>query len=235
MPDGRTLMNLIRREDDLAIGARKQVYAISQNVADRLKHYNGLDAGVLYPPPHGMENFRTESYGDYFFFPSRITPLKRQELVIEALALVPEPVKVVFAGEADSPAYLESLQRRVGELGVQDKVEWRGRISEEEKQRLYANALMVIFPPVDEDYGYVTPEALLASKAVLTLDDSGGAAEFVQHEQNGLIEQPDPQALAMAISRAWSDRSWTERMGAAGRERIDSIDLSWERIVERLV
>jgi glycosyltransferase involved in cell wall biosynthesis len=235
MPDGEVLRDLIRREDDRTIGGRDKVYTISENVSGRLRQYNGLDSRVLYPPPRSMEQFRVDGYGDYFFFPSRITPLKRQELVIEALALAPEPVKVVFAGEADSPAYLASLRRRAAELGVEDKVEWRGRISEEQKFALYADALMVIFPPVDEDYGYVTPEAMLSSKAVLTLRDAGGAAEFVEHERSGFIAQPDARSLAMAMSRAWNDRPLVERMGAEARKRVDSIDLSWERIVDELV
>ena len=98
-----------------------------------------------------------------------------------------------------------------------------------------ALVLMVIFPPVDEDYGYVTPEAMRASKAVLTLRDAGGAAEFVEHQRSGFIEQPDARSLAMAMSRAWNDHAMVERMGAEARKRVDSIDLSWERIVDNLV
>jgi glycosyltransferase involved in cell wall biosynthesis len=226
---------MIRRDDTAAIQGCKGVYTISHNVSGRLRQYNNISSDVLYPPPRSMERFRVDGYADYFFFPSRITPIKRQELVIEALVHVPEPVKVVFAGEADSPDYLGKLQRRATELGVSGKIEWRGRISEEEKFELYANARMVIFTPVDEDYGYVTPEAMLSSKAVLTLEDAGGATEFVQHEKNGLIVQADPRAMALAISRVWNDRGEAERMGAAARQRIDKIDLSWHRILEYLL
>ena len=235
MPDGRALRDMIRREDTAAIQSCSAVYTISRNVTGRLKQYNNIASEVLYPPPRSLDQFRVDSYGDYFFFPSRITPIKRQELVIEALAHVPEPVKVVFAGEADSPIYLEKLIRRADELGVSSRVEWRGRISEEEKFELYANALMVIFTPLDEDYGYVTPEAMLSSKAVLTLEDSGGATEFVQHDRNGLTVQADPRAMALAISRVWSDRSEAERLGTAARRRIDEIDLSWGKIIEGLL
>jgi glycosyltransferase involved in cell wall biosynthesis len=235
MPDGRTLREVIIREDNAALRDRKGIFTISRNVTARLKHYNKLDSEVLYPPPRAMERFRVESYGDYFFFPSRITPIKRQELVVEALVHVPEPVKVVFAGEADSPQYLDKLKQRARELGVASKIEWRGRVSEEEKFDLYGNALMVIFTPVDEDYGYVTPEAMLSSKGVLTLEDSGGATEFVVHEQCGLIVQADSRAIALAISRVWNDRGETERLGAAARERIDKIDLSWPRVLQGLL
>jgi len=235
MPDGLVLRDLIRRKDTEAIRASKGVFTISRNVSKRLKQYNDIDSNVLYPPPRAMERFRLDAYGDYFFFPSRITPIKRQELVIEALAHVPEPVKVVFAGEPDSPQYFEKLRRRVAELGVGDKVEWRGRIPEEDKFTLYANALMVIFPPVDEDYGYVTPEAMLSSKGVLTVADAGGATEFVQHERSGLIVAADPMAMATAISRIWNDRAEAQRLGAGARQRIGTIDLSWGRILGSLL
>lgn len=235
MPDGRALRDLIRREDSAAIGACRNVFTISGNVTNRLKHYNRIDSGVLYPPPRSMERFRVDSYGDYFFFPSRITPIKRQELVVEALVHVAEPVKVVFVGEPDSPQYLEKLKKRAHELGVSDKVEWRGRVSEEEKFELYANALMVIFTPVDEDYGYVTPEAMLSSKAVLTLEDAGGATEFVTHEKSGLVVQADDRAMALAMSRIWNDRNEAERLGTAARQHIETIDLSWEKILESLL
>lgn len=235
MPDGRVLRDIIRREDSAAIGACKRLYTISENVTARLKQYNNINSEVLYPPPRSMERFRVDHYGDYFFFPSRITPIKRQELVVEALAHVPEPVKVIFAGEADSPRYMQQLQKRVAELGVQSKVEWRGRVSEEEKFDLYAGALMVIFPPVDEDYGYVTPEAMLSSKAVITLADSGGAVEFIQDDNSGLVVEPDARSLALAISRVWNDRGEAEKLGANARRRVDGLDLSWDKIIGKLI
>jgi len=235
MPDGKALRDLIRREDNSAIGRSKRIYTISRNVSARLKRYNSMDSDVLYPPPRAMDRFHVESYGDYFFFPSRINPIKRQELVVEALAHVPEPVRVVFAGEPDSPRYMERLKKRVKELKVQDKVEWRGRVSEQEKFDLYARALMVIFTPVDEDYGYVTPEAMLSSKAVLTLEDSGGATEFVVNEQNGLLVQPDARSLAMAISRVWNDRAEAQRLGDNARRHVDGLDLSWGKIIGSLL
>ena len=235
MPDGRLLRNLIRREDDRAFARARRLYTISRNVSSRLQHYNSIDSEVLYPPPRAMECFQGDSFGDYFFFPSRITPIKRQELIVEALAHVPEPVKVVFAGEADSPLYLERLRKRVAALGVQDKVEFKGRVSEQEKYLLYANALMVIFPPVDEDYGYITPEAMLSSKGVLTLEDAGGATEFIIHEESGLIVPPDARAIALAISRVWNDRASAETFGANARRRVAGLDLSWSTIIEKLV
>jgi len=45
----------------------------------------------------------------------------------------------------------------------------------------------VVFPPFDEDLGYVTLEAMLAAKPVITCNDSGGPMEFVRDRENGLL------------------------------------------------
>jgi len=53
-------------------------------------------------------------------------------------------------------------------------VTFTGDMSDRQLVDLYANALAVIFPPVDEDYGYVTLDAFLARKLIVTTTDAGG-------------------------------------------------------------
>ena len=98
-------------------------------------------------------------------------------------------------------------------LDVEHRVEWLGHVTEEEKRRCYAHARGVIFPPLDEDYGYVTLEAMLASKPVITCDDAGGPLEFVRHEKTGLIAKPTPEGLARAMDKLWSDREQAKGWG----------------------
>ena len=64
---------------------------------------------------------------------------------------------------------------------------------------LYAGALAVVFPPFDEDYGYVTLEAFLAHKPVVTTTDAGGPLEFVEDGVTGFVAEPTPEALGAAI------------------------------------
>ncbi len=66
---------------------------------------------------------------------------------------------------------------------------------------LYAGALAVVYPPFDEDFGYVTLEAFLARKPVITCTDSGGPNEFVVDGVNGFVCAPNPEALAAAIDQ----------------------------------
>ena len=88
--------------------------------------------------------------------------MKRQCLVLEVLAQTGQPVHVRFAGVAEYPAYATELKTLARTLGVHHRAEWLGQVSEEEKYRLYAHALGVVYPPLDEDYGYVTLEAMLS-------------------------------------------------------------------------
>lgn len=235
MPDGNKVRDLIIREDNAAIPKCQGIYTISRNVTDRLYQFNGIGSQVLYPPPRSMETFRCDRYGDYFFYPSRITPLKRQELVIEALAHCSEDVRVMFAGQADDEAYLQGLQQRAQELGVADQITWLGHISEEDKFYHYANCLMVLFPVYNEDYGYVAPEAMFSSKGVITFDDSGGALEFVTHDKTGSVLPPDAAALGGELDRLRQSPETAERYGQAAREKVSAMDISWDNVVEHLI
>lgn len=234
-PNGQIVREAIRRAD-CQLGDARAVFANSKNIANRLGYYCAIHSVPLYhPPPHAEAFFCARETEDYFFFPSRLSASKRQNVVLEALALTRRPVKVRFAGLADSPEYGRRLQALAEKLGVASRVEWLGLISEEEKRESYAKSVAVIFPPMDEDYGYVTLEAMLSSKAVITCEDSGGPLEFVQQEKTGLITKPWAGTLAEAMDRLWEDRALSAKYGREGRNCYDELGLSWPKVVAQLL
>ena len=234
-PGGVMVRDAIRRGDQLLAEA-KAVFANSRNIANRLGHFCGINALPLYHPPPNAESFYcAKTTDDYFFFPSRLSASKRQSLILEALTLTREKVKVRFAGLADSPEYGKRLRTLSKKLGLEERAEWLGFVTEEEKRDAYARAAAVLFPPVDEDYGYITLEAMLSAKAVITCEDSGGPLEFVSHRKTGLIAKPTAAALAEALDELWRDRNAASKYGRAGRESYEQLGLSWENVVERLL
>src|SRR4029077_12918416 len=62
-----------------------RLFTNSGAVNDRLKRWNGVAGQVLHPPPP-QRAYRCEGYGDYLFFYSRLTSLKRGDLLLRALA-----------------------------------------------------------------------------------------------------------------------------------------------------
>ena len=234
-PNGVEVRDAIRQADRQFIMQAKHVFANSANVAARLKYFCDIEATPLYHPPPNAEQFYTSAAEDYLFLPSRLCLPKRQSLVLEALAHTRQAVRVKFAGAADQPAYQNELKSLARKLRVHNRVEWLGEVGEAEKRDLYARSLAVVYPPVDEDYGYVTLEAMLASKPLIVCSDSGGPLEFVRHEETGLIAEPQATSLAKAFDQIWSNRPNAHKWGEAGRALYDEMDISWDNVVRKLL
>jgi glycosyltransferase involved in cell wall biosynthesis len=234
-PFALQIRDAVHRADRQHLPQARAIFTIAGNVSQRLFSYNGIESKPLYHPPGGADHFFCADAEDYLFFPSRLVQLKRQNLVLQALAHTRSPVRVRFAGRADSAEYWQELQGLTDRLGLHERVEWLGHVTEEQQRQLYAHCLGVVFPPVDEDYGYVTLEAMLSAKPVLTCPDAGGPLEFVRHNQTGLVADPTPAALAAAMDQLWDDRRRARDLGEAGRARYDSLDISWPKVVRRLV
>lgn len=231
-PAMATLKPRVHAFDTHHLAKATQLFANSPRVAERLAYYNGLTAEPLYHPPYRPERFTCADEWGYVFYPSRLEPLKRQSLLIQAAAHLTTPVKVLIAGEGSQKA---ELGRRIDELGVGDRVRLLGRVNDAEKLTFYAHSLAVAFPTFDEDYGYVTLEAMLAAKPVITCTDSGGPLAFVQDGETGWVTPPEPEALAAAIDAAWYHKSQTAAMGRAGREAYARLCIGWDHVVERLL
>ncbi len=235
-PEARCLRNAVFQADNRYLSEAKGLYTNSKIVAGRLKRYNDIDAdGVLYPPLDRPELFGPGEHGDYFFYPSRLNAIKRQHVAVEAMRHVRSPFRLVLAGKPDTEAYGAELRRRVEEWGLQDKVQFLGWISEEEKARWMRGAFAALYLPHDEDsYGYVTLEAFHSHKPVLTFTDSGGTDEIVEDGVNGLMLAPTAEALARGMEGLWAARGRTCAMGRAAHETLRRKQINWESILDRL-
>jgi len=136
----------------------------------------------------------------------------------------------VIAGEGDERHELEQLART---LGVADRVTFAGRIGEETMLGHLARCRAVAFTPLAEDYGFVTVEAFASRKAVITCADSGGPTELVKDDETGVVCEPTPASVAIAIARLTDDRRLAERLGANAAARAAA--MSWDAAVQRLV
>ncbi len=217
--------------DNEHLRSARAVYTIARRVSERLREHNGIASTPIYHPPAHADRFRCADPLPYIFFPSRLEELKRQALLIRAMALVRSPVAAVLAGEGGSREKLESL---ITELGVGDRVRLIGRIDFDELVGWYANALGVFFGPFDEDYGYVTLEAMLSAKAVITCKDSGEPTEFVRHEETGLITEPTPAAIADAIDSLHARPTWARELGTNARDRYFEMNIRWDDITHAI-
>lgn len=233
-PEGCHIRDVVTRADKKYLSEAKRIYSNSQNVSDRMSKYTGLASVPLYHPCPDMDKFYAGEYGDYILMPSRINITKRQLLAVEAMALTKSPVKLCIVGKADNDYEKQRLLKLIKDKKLGDKIKYLDFVSQEEKFKLYANARAVLFIPWDEDYGYITLEAMAASKAVITAKDSGGPLEFVENEKNGLIVDPTPESLAAAMDAIFKSKTMPKQFGEKSREILAEKDITWVHVVKEL-
>jgi len=231
-PEEVALREDIHRFDLRMLAAIDNRCTISANVSARLRRFTGLDSRPVHPPPALESRLHAGEPEPYVFLPSRFETLKRQSLLIEAMRHVRSPVGAILAGTGGQ---LPACRELVAKLGLESRVRLLGPVDDEQLIAFYASSFAVFFGPVDEDYGYVTLEAMIAAKPVVTCTDSGGPTEFVVDGETGRVVEPEPRAVAEAIDTLWSDRARAARMGEAGRERHRALGITWPRALEALL
>ena len=220
---------LIRLDTEMLRECRG-LYAIARTTAARLEKYNGLRAATLYHPPRLAPRLAAGPYGDYLLSVGRIESVKRVDLVVRSMVHVDRPLGLVIAGDGTQR---DNVERAAYDAGVADRVTFLGRVDDDQLIELYAGALAVVYPPYDEDFGYVTLEAFLARRPVVTCVDSGGPNEFVIDGVNGDVCEPAPEALAQAINRLARDRRRAKAFGDAGFDVASRI--TWDGVIETLL
>ncbi|HEX9368460.1 MAG TPA: glycosyltransferase family 4 protein [Vicinamibacterales bacterium] len=202
----------------------------STTVQRRLAIWQSVNAKVLYPPAP-QRPYRCEGYGPAFLFVSRLTRLKRADLLIRALGTPPaNAIRLVIAGDGEERPALERL---VSEVDVANRVRFTGRLTDDQLLGELATCRAVCFPPFQEDYGFVTVEAFASRKAVITCRDSGGPAELVKDGVNGFVCEPTPEAVGRAMRRLADDAALAKKMGEAAFEA--GAKLTWPETVRQLL
>ena len=207
-----------------------RVFAQSGTIQRRLERWGGIRSEVLYPPPPPRP-YRCDGYRDYLFVASRLSPLKRVGLVLEALAH-PEArgIRCVIAGDGEERRRLDA---QVDRLGLGERVRFMGGVSDTELVDGLAGCRAVCYPPYAEDYGLVTLEAFASGKAVITCADSGGPTELVRADESGLVADARPESLAHAFRQVMDDVALAERLGVGARARARAF--TWDRTIPRLL
>lgn len=230
-PRDQRVVEMVRAMDRRGLSEARAIYTISRNTADRLRRNNGLEGVALYPPPKLLGRYRCAPSAGYVFSAGRLDSLKRFDLLLEAVARTRPPLRCKIAGEGPELAKLRSLADR---LGIGPRVEFLGWVDEERLVDLYAECLAVFYAPYDEDYGYVTVEALLSGKPVVTTADAGGVLEFVEDGRSGLVAaRPQAAEIAAALDRLAADPDLGARLAADGRARVAGI--GWDAVIEALL
>ena len=232
----RAVGDMVRAGDQEAFSEARRIYVNSDVTRERLATFSGFDAEILRPPLNDSELFTGGASDGYIFAGGRVNDLKRQHLLLEALALVPGSVRLVVAGPPDQADDARRLGRLVETLDLADRVTLDLRfLPRAEIARHVNGATAVACLPYDEDsLSYVAMEAAAAGKPILTTRDSGGVLGLARHLETGWVADPEPEALAEGLSRL-ADQHFAAGLGEEARRVWRAMQIEWPSTIERLL
>ena len=166
--------------------------------------------------------------------PGRIVHEKGHHDLLQGLQILRDrnsEFQVIFAG--DGPLR-DSVEEELRKLGLVDYVKITGVLQHDQMLKTIAEADIVVVPSRFEGFGLTAIEAMALSKPVIATK-VGGLTDIVLPGETGmLVPAKDPEALAEALSTLMADGVLRERLGRAGRERVES-HFSLPAITDQLI
>jgi glycosyltransferase involved in cell wall biosynthesis len=186
---------------------------------------NGVAEEYFLPPrtPSPESSDASESDPLRLLFVGRLGAQKNVARLLDAMALVTEPVRLRLVGDGE---LREDLKAHATRLGLDDRVEFAGRKDGDDLIKEYAAAELFVLPSDREGMALVVLEAMAAGLPVLATAVPGNIETV---EGAGVLVEPTPKALAAAIDGLARDRSALAAPAAAGAERV--ADRHWDQVV----
>lgn len=211
--------------------------AVSRSTAEDLGR-RGLQEQRIEVIPNGVELERLEpgDPGERFDEPTllylgRLKRYKRVDLPIRAVAELRRQgvaVRLVVAGTGDHGQVLQELAR---ELGVEDAVEFRGFVPEEEKVRLFRRSWVHVLTSPKEGWGITNLEAAACGTPTVASDSPGLRDSVVDGETGFLVPHGDVDALARRIEELIREAELRGRLGRQAREFAQRF--TWDSAADR--
>lgn len=193
------VLNRIRIWDRLAADRVDLFIANSKTVQERITKYYRRESLVIYPPVEtgdfSIVDLNTQSESEkYFLAGCRLAPYKRIDLVIKAFKDLGSEYRLKIFGDGVD---LERLKIIASDAA---NIEFLGRVSEDEKAKLFQNAQAFINPQ-EEDFGITVVESMASGRPVIAYR-LGGATETIIEGKTGLFfDEPTPESLIGVIKK----------------------------------
>jgi glycosyltransferase involved in cell wall biosynthesis len=168
--------------------------------------------------------------GDLIVFTiSRLVYEKGVHQLVQAapriLAECPQ-ARILIAGRGPEA---EHLKQQAAALGVSDRVNFIGFISDEDRNGLFKTAACAVFPSLYEPFGIVALEAM-ALMCPVVVSDVGGFSEMVKHAETGVtVYANDADSIAWGILHTLNHPDWARNYALNARRSIDLL-FNWPRI-----
>jgi glycosyltransferase involved in cell wall biosynthesis len=192
---------------------------------------NGVDGGEFLPSTEGVkrEGFR-------LITTSRLVPKNGVDLVIEAMAKLPESVYFDIVGDGFQREFLE---KKVAEYGLQKRIIFHGQKEKKEVIQLLQSAHVFIRPSRSEGLGNSFLEAMAVGLPVIGTP-VGGIPDFLFDPKShgdkatGLFcENENPQSIVQCVERLMSDEVLYKNICVNAKVLVQE-KYAWDRIALKM-
>jgi glycosyltransferase involved in cell wall biosynthesis len=204
----------------------------SEYSRDSIRSYYGRDSVVCRLGVDAKRFSPGGERGDYVLSVGAFEPHKGFDFLVGSVARMPAEARppLVLAGNSDDAGIAADLQRMASGLGV--RLTTRVRISDEDLTQLYRGARAFVYAPHNEPFGLAALEAMACGVPVVAVAE-GGPLESVVDGVTGVLSPRDESAFAGALAAVLGDEARRQRMGAAGRQRVEH-EWTWEAAARRV-
>jgi glycosyltransferase involved in cell wall biosynthesis len=205
----------LRRASTLAA---TRVLTNSEHTRRRVQEGYGV-TGVVCAPPVDVAQRTLIPADDSVLSVGELEPRKGFDLVIEAVAALPEagrpPLRIV--GNAANPDVRRRLERQAAATGVDLDV--RVGASEAELHAAYRGAAVFAYGSHEESLGLAPLEAMAHARPVVAVGE-GGVTETVVDGVTGFLTSRSARDMATRLAQLLADRDLAQRIGDAGYEHV---------------
>ena len=164
----------------------------------------------------------------------RFEALKGLNTLLEAMTYLRDDRRlrlVIVGGDDDETPEFQTMAQTTKALGIEEKVNFIGRIDQRDLPTYYGAADALVMPSYSESFGMVGLEALACGRPVVTTP-VGAVDSLVRQAQAGcVVPDPSPRSLADGIQSIISDRS----IPPADVIRKSILEYSWSNVASAVI
>ncbi|MFA6131937.1 MAG: glycosyltransferase [Patescibacteria group bacterium] len=218
------VLSRLRSWDQIAAQRVDLFVANSKTVQERIKKYYGRDSVVIHPPVETEKFSISHEPKKYFLVGGRLVPYKRYDLIVEAFNRTGLPLKIFGTGPMEA-----DLKKQ-----AKGNIEFLGRISDEERAKLYSGCLAFLHPQ-EEDFGITAVEAMAAGRPVIALKKGGATETVVEGVTGEFFEEQIWEELADRVLR-FDETKYNPEVIKAHAEKfgVEQFKQQMRHLVERM-
>lgn len=211
----RYLLKIIQRcmleEADFLIIPNQYPYDMAVN---KMK----IDRNKIYHIENAFDKKRYKELTKYkqgfLLYVGTIEHRKGIHILIRALAKIKEmDYHMHFVGKYRNDLYFKRLKKAVSKYGLEDRITFYGRVSDDELRKMYTEASVFVFPSLNEGYGLAILEAMAHGLPVVAFDNTAMPLTVINQVNGFLVKNKDSEMLAAKIKELINDKKLVRKMG----------------------